>query len=93
MFPTLENMNGSTLENQSLAAVCRVTDAFIAFLEGAATPLRAGDLPATGPEAALAGDSGSGLPNKSHCIADLPNGGCVIVNPPDPDDDRMEARR
>jgi hypothetical protein len=82
-------MNGETFDDQSLAAACRVTDAFIAFLEGAApSPLPCPDLPAEGQESGF-----NGSPSKSYCITDLPNGGVQIVNAPDEDDDRMEARR
>jgi len=82
-------MNGETLDDQSLTSIARVTDAFIAFLEGAApSPLARVDLPAEGQESGFIGS-----PSKSYCITDLPNGGCMIVNAPDEDDDRMESRR
>jgi len=82
-------MNGETLDDQSLTSIARVTDAFIAFLEGAApSPLPGADLPVEGQESGF-----TGSPSKSYCITDLPNGGVQIVNAPDEDDDRMEARR
>lgn len=88
MLPSRENKNGSTLDDQSLASIARVTDAFIAFLEGAApSPLPDGDLPSEGQESGFIGS-----PSKSYCITDLPNGGVQIVNPPDFDDNRMESR-
>lgn len=81
MLPSRENKNGSGLDNQLLDGVSRSTDVFLGFLSGAApAPLAAEDLP------------DNGFPNKSYSIADLPNGGCTVVNPPDCDDDRMESR-
>lgn len=88
MLPSRDHSNGSTFDDQSLASIARVTDAFIAFLEGAApSPLACPDLPAEGQESGF-----TGSPSKSYCIEDLPNGGVQIVNPPDCDDDRMESR-
>jgi len=88
MLPSRENKNGSTFDDQSLTSIARVTDAFIAFLEGAApSPLPCPDLPVEGQESGF-----TGSPSKSYCIEDLPNGGVRVVNPPDYDDDRMESR-
>ena len=76
-------MNGSGLQNQSLVAVARCWDKFLTDLVSPA--------PAKGLLAAGSGFIGS--PKRSYCIAELPNGGVQIVNPPDCDDDRMESRR
>jgi hypothetical protein len=57
------------------------------FLSDIVTPAPDGDLPSEGQESASIGS-----PSKSYCMEELANGGVQIVNPPDCDDDRMEAR-
>jgi hypothetical protein len=85
MLPSRDHSNGSTrLNTSALAGIAACWDKFLADV---VTPLPGADLPSEEQEAASIGS-----PSKSYCIEDLPNGGCMIVNPPDYDDDRMESR-
>jgi len=61
---------------------------------GLASMGRGAESPTMGLNGAVSGNvEGNSFPKRSYCIAELPNGGCTVVNPPDQDDDRMEARR
>ena len=83
--PSRHQENG--LGRANISALSGIAACWDKFLADVVTPLSGGDLPSEGQE------SGSiGSPNKSYSIAELPNGGVQIVNPPDCDDDRMESR-
>lgn len=83
--PSRHQENGLGRANTSpLAGIAACWDKFLADV---VTPAPDGDLPVMGKETASMGS-----PKRSYCITDLPNGGCTVVNPPDCDDDRREAR-
>lgn len=83
--PSRHQENG--LGRRNISGLAGIAACLDKFLSDVVTPSPGRDLPSEGQ-----GSGFIGSPSKSYCIMDLPNGGCMIVNPPDEDDDRLESR-